>query len=746
MKQDQQPQQPKPLPQPQYRYDGPAKVTGTAKYAAEFREPFPRKDMVYAYVVQSTIPKGTVKSMDARTVERAPGVISVLTPFNAPKLPVGPPKPPGKRSLTVLQDADVHYNGQPIAVVVARSLPEAMQGARLLKIEYSQQPAELDFMGRLGQARAPYQPGKEPAKQSSGHPEAAANAAVTVENTYITPIQNHNPMEPHATLAWWEGEKLSVYDATQYISGDKMSLANIFSLPLENVHVMDPYVGGGFGCKGSTWSHVVLCAMAAKIVQKPVQLVLERPQMFGPVGYRPTTVNKIKLAADSDGKLLLVQQEVTMTASTMEDFVEHSESPARKLYASKGIVTSVGMVDMNLGVGTFMRAPGESSGTAVLEIAMDELAEKLNMDPVQLRMINYAERDPIQDKPWSDKHLRECYTQAAERFGWSKRNAKPGQRVEGNELIGYGMATATYPANRSAAQAVVRFMPDGRVYVGSGTQDLGTGMYTIMQQTAAQALGLDLSVFDVKLGDSTLPKAPVSGGSQSTASVGPAVEDAAKQAKLSAAAMAVGDAQSPVHGAMPSDVDVHGGRVFLKKDSSRGEDIKDLIARNGNKPVEGHGSAEPGEEKSSTSQQSFGAVFAEVAVDRDTHMVKVRRVVATYDIGTLLNNKTGMNQLQGGIVWGVGFALHEEAMIDPVVGRTVNENLADYHVPVNADIGTLDVTVINIPDLKFNPMGARGIGEIGITGAAAAVANAIYNATGIRVREYPITPDKLMRA
>ncbi len=744
--QQQQEQQPAPLPQPPHRYDGVAKVTGTAKYAAEFREPFPRKDLVYAFIVQSTIPSGSVKAIDTHTAERASGVITVLTPFNAPKLPVGPPKPPGKRSLTVLQDNQVHYNGQPIAVVIAQSLPEAMQAARLLKITYDEQPAKLDFLGRLNEARPPKQPGKEPPKQSAARPEAAASADVSIENTYITPIQVHNPMEPHATIAWWEGEKLSVYDATQYISGDRMSLANLFSLPLENVHVMDPYVGGGFGCKGSSWSHVPLCAMAAKIVQKPVQLVLERTQMFGPVGHRPSTVNRIKLTASSDGKLSLVQQDVTMTTSMMEDFVEHSESPARKLYASSNIITSTAMVDMNIGVGTFMRAPGESSGTAVLEIAMDELAEKLNIDPVQLRLLNYAERDPIQDKPWSSKHLRDCYTQAAERFGWSKRNPKPGQIIEDNNLIGYGMATATYPANRSAAQAVVRLMPDGRVFVGSGTQDLGTGTYTIMAQTAAQELGLDPAVFDVKLGDSTLPKAPVSGGSQSAASVCPAVQDACKQAKLKAGALAVGDAQSPVHGALAIDVDVHAGRVFLKKDPSKGEDITALIARNGNKPIEAQGSAEPGEDKSAMTEQSFGAVFAEVAVDRDTRMPHVRRVVATYDIGTLMNKQTGINQLQGGIVWGVGFALHEEALLDPVVGRTANENLADYHVPVNRDIGTLDVTVLDIPDTKFNPLGARGIGEIGITGAMAAVANAVYNATGIRVREYPITPDKLLRA
>lgn len=746
----QQQQWPAPLPQPPHRYDGVLKVTGTAKYAAEFRKPFPRKDLVYAFIVQSTIPSGSVKAIDTHTAERASGVITVLTPFNAPKLPVGPPKPPGKRSLTVLQDNQIHYNGQPIAVVVARSLPEAIQASRLLRITYDEQPAKLDFMGRLSEARPPKSSGRDPAKKVRGDLNAAlGKGTVTVDNTYITPIQNHNPMEPHATLAWWEGEKLSVYDATQYISGDRMSLANIFSLPLENVHVMDPYVGGGFGCKGSTWSHVILCAMAAKIVQKPVQLAIERTQMFGPVGYRPATVNRIKLAATPDGKLTLIQQDSTMTASMMEDFLEPVVMPARLLYASDANETSSSMVDMNLGVATFMRAPGESSGTAVFEIAMDELAEKLNIDPVQLRIINHADQNPDEHKPWSSKHLRECYTQAAERFGWDQareKNPKAGQLVEGSNLIGYGMATATYPANRSAAQAVVRIMPNGHVFVGSGTQDLGTGTYTIMAQTAAQEFGLDPMLMDVRLGDSTLPKAPVSGGSQSAASVCPAVQDACKQAKLAAGALAVADPQSPVHGVPAAEVDVHGGRVFLKKDPSKGEQITALIARNGNKPIEAQGSAEPGEDKTATTQQSFGAVFAEVAVDRDTRMVHVRRVAATYDIGTLMNKQTGINQLIGGIVWGVGFALHEESFIDPVTGRTVNENLADYHVPVNRDIGTIDVTCLDIPDTKFNPLGARGIGEIGITGAAAAVANAIYNATGVRVREYPVTPDKLMRA
>lgn len=729
------------------RYTALAKVTGKAKFAGEFNGPFNKADLLYAYMVQSTIPNGTLASIDRTAAEHASGVVCVLTPFNAPKLNVPPPQPPARRNLTILQDTNVSYSGQPIAVVVAKSLPEAMQAARLLKIKYNAEPAKLDFMGRLSEARWPKQPGKDTPSNHRGDVAAGfAQAAVTVDETYITPIQNHNPMEPHGTIAWWEGEKLNLYDSTQYISGVKQTIAKLLGLPLDDVRVQCPYTGGGFGSKGSSWSHIPLCAMAAKVVGKPVKLILGREQMFGPVGCRPTTVNHIKLGATGDGKLTAMQQDVVMHGSVLEDFTEHSAGVLKMLYASKNNSVTEKIVEMNLGICTFMRAPGEAPGTAVLEIAMDELAEKLKMDPVQLRLVNYAEIDPSHDRPWTSKSLKECYTQAAERFGWAKRNPTPGQMVEGNNLIGYGMATATYPANRSAAQATVRILPGFKVVAASGTQDLGTGMYTMIAQTAADALNMDPALVEVKLGDSTLPKAPVSGGSQSTASVTPAVQAAAQQAILKLAELAVNDTASPMHGMKTTDLTVKDGKIFAKSAPAASESIAGLMARNGNKPIEAMGSAEPSEDRTAYSSQSFGAVFAEVAVDKDTHMVKVRRVVATYDIGTLMNEKTGLNQLMGGIVWGCSFALFEESHIDPVYGRTVNENLAEYHVPVNADIGTIDVTCINTPDVKFSPLGARGIGEIGNTGSAAAVANAIYNATGKRIRHYPITPDKIMLA
>jgi xanthine dehydrogenase YagR molybdenum-binding subunit len=738
---------PKSAKQLSHRFEGIAKVTGKIKYAAEFSGPFPKADLAYAFIVQSTIPSGNIVSINRTSADRAPGVIAILTPFNAPKLNPGPPQPPARRNLSLLQDTEVHYNGQPIALVVAKSLNEAKAAAAMLQIKYTAKPARVTFKEHLNDARWPSNPGKEPAGNHRGELQAGfSKSAAIVEETYVTPIQHHNPMEPHGTIAWWKGEKLNVYDATQYISGVRMSLAKTLNVPVDYVHVMNPVVGGGFGSKGSMWSHVPLCAMAAKVTGKPVKLMLERGQMFGPVGGRPSTINKIKLGASADGKLLAMQHDVLMNASVMEDFVEHSESPTKNLYMSEANSVSAKVVEVNLGISTFMRAPGEAPGTAVLEIAMDELAEKLKMDPVELRLANYAEKDPSHDRPWTDKHLRDCYTQAAQRFGWSKRKATPGNVTEGNALIGYGMATATYPANRSAAQAVVRLLPGGRMFVGSGTQDLGTGMYTIMAQQAAAGLGIDPKLVDVKLGDSTLPKAPVSGGSQSSASVLPAIQDATTQLKLKLADLAIADAQSPLHGLKTLNIEAKDGRLINKNNPSQSDSLVDLISRNGGKPVEAMGSAEPSESKDAMTSYSWGAVFAEVAVDKDTHMVKVRRVVGTYDIGTLLNDRTGINQLMGGIVWGISFALYEEAHIDPVYGRVVNESLAEYHMPVNADIGEIDATVLNIPDTKFNPIGSRGIGEIGITGAAAAVANAIYNATGKRVREYPITPDKIMNA
>lgn len=730
-----------------YRYDGKLKVLGKAKYASEFIEEYKEKGMLYACLITSSVPSGEIVSMDTSAAERASGVVKILTPFNAPKLPIVAPQPPAVRKLSLLQDRNVYYNNEPIGVVIAKSQVEAAHAASLIKVRYKQSPAKLDFDHRLGDARLPKH-GNAPVQRKPGEAESSwAKATTIIEHTYTTPLQTHNPMEPHATIASWEGEKLTVYDATQYISGDRQILAKHFSLPLDNVHVLDPYVGGGFGSKGSTWSHVILCAMAAKVAGAPVRLAIERTQMFGPVGGRPKTVQKIKLGADSSGKLVAMDHAVILPASVMEDFLESAAKVTTMLYKCDSIETSHKMVDMNIGVQTYQRAPGESVGTTALESAMDELAEKLNMDPLQLRLVNYAEKDPGMQREWTSKNLRAAYADAAERFGWSKRNATPGQLREGNKHIGYGMATATYPANRSAASAIVRLQPNGRIFVGSGTQDLGTGMYTMMAQTVMQELDVPWESVDVKLGDSTLPKAPVSGGSQSTASVGPAIKDACAQLLLKLANLAIDDPASQLYNAKSQDIVAKAGMLQLKSTPSRAEALSLSVTRNRGQAIEASGSGEPSQEaEKALSSHSWGAVFAEVAVDYTTHMVEVRRVVATYDIGKLLNKKTGISQLEGGLVWGIGTALTEESMLDNNNGRIVNNNLAEYHVPVNADARTIEVSVIDTPDTKFNPQGARGIGEIGITGIAGAIANAVYNATGKRVRDFPITPDKVMMA
>jgi xanthine dehydrogenase YagR molybdenum-binding subunit len=728
---------------PLVRVDGHAKVTGSAKYAAEFDIP----NVAHAVMVMSRIPNGRITSMVTVKAQSAPGVVTIMTAANAPKLPQGGKagvNPPAGRVLSLLQDNTVLYNNQPIAVVVAETFDQAIYAASLIDVKYQEDTPKLDFEGGMSSAH-PGSHGKDPADVSEGQlNQALAAGEVKVDEVYTTPIQNHNPMEPHATIAQWNGDKLTIHDSTQYITGVKQSVAKALGIPQEDVHTICPFTGGGFGCKGSTWSHVVLAAMAAKVAQRPVKLALERPQMFGSVGARPRTHQHIVLAAKRDGTLTAMGHHVHSHTSVFEDFTEPSSVQTRMLYASPAISTSQRLVPLNLGTPTFQRAPGESTGTFALEIAMDELAGKLSMDPIELRLKNYAEKDPTTGKPFSSKHLRECYQQGAERFGWSKRNPAPRSMRRKDELIGWGVATATYPANRSSASALVQFEPSGRVTVASGSQELGTGTYTIMAQVAAATLKLPVDIIDARLGDSTLPKAPVSGGSQSTSSVTPAVQAAAKEAQLTLLTVATSDAGGPFAGMQPDQLVFENGVIRGKGGSGGSEHFKDFLARNGNKPIGATASAEKDQDAEQYSTHSWGAVFVEVGVEELTGMVHVHRVVGVYDVGTLLNERTGKSQLIGGIVWGVGLALEEATHFDPRNGRPINNNLAEYHVPVNADIGEIEVYSLNIPDTKFNPLGGRGIGEIGITGTGAAIANAIYHATGKRLRNAPITPDLLI--
>ena len=717
------------------RVDGKLKVTGSARYSAEFDIP----GLCYAVLVQSTIPAGRIAGMDDSLARKAAGVLAVLTPENAQRLPGA------EKRLSLLQDNQVYYNGQPVAVVVAEKLEEAHHAASLIKIRYSVSAPKLDFVAGFPSSH-PGNHNGEPGDMSWGDVDGALkDSDIKIDQVYTTPIHHHNPMEPHAAIAQWNGDELTVHESAQDISGHRAKLAKLFGVQESNVRLICLFVGGGFGCKGPLWSHVPLAAMAARQVNRPVKIVLERPQMFGPVGARPRTHQRLTVGATREGKLTAIRHEVHAHTSVIEDYLESSAFPTRVMYGCPNVSTIHRIVELNLGTPTYTRAPGVATGTYALEVAMDELAYKLNMDPLQLRLLNYTENDPQTKLPFTGKHLRDCYTRAAERFGWSNRTREPRSMRDGSQLIGWGVATETYPANRRPASALVRFKPDGRVLVATGTHEIGNGIYTIMIQTAADSLNVSPDLIDAQLGDTALPPAPITAGSMTVASVTPAIQTAAERVRTRLLQMAVADSGSPVHDASVDEVDFKDGLIFRKSSPNRSEKLADFIARNGGQPIEGIAHVEPDETlKQKFASHSFGAVFAEVSVDPDLGPTRVRRVTAVYDVGKVLNEKTARSQFIGGIVWGIGLALHEDSHMDARTGRIVNENLADYHVPVNADIGEIDVSAIDIADTHLNPLGARGIGEIGITGTAAAVANAIYHATGKRIRDLPITPQKLI--
>jgi xanthine dehydrogenase YagR molybdenum-binding subunit len=731
--------------QPLDRTDGIAKVTGSARFSAEHAHP----RLAHAVMVTSTISSGRIGAIDTAAAEKMNGVLVVMTHLNAPRLPKGgraaAGAPPAGRTLTLLQDDAVHFNNQPIAVVVADTLEHAREAASQVRPRYQATTSELDFNAAKKSGHAPDKVQAEEADSQRGDfAGGLRDAASRIDAVYRTPPEHHNPMEPHATIAVWDGDHLTLYDSTQYVSGVQNTVAKTFGIAPEKVRAICPFTGGGFGSKGSTWSHVVLTAMAAKMTGRPVKLQLERPQMFGPVGGRPNTEQHLVLAAQSDGRLTAMRHDVVSSTSMIEDWTEPSAIVTRMLYTVPNQATSHRLAKMNIGTPTFMRAPGESTGTYALESAMDELAFELKIDPVQLRLQNYAESDPKDGKPWSSKSLRECYRIGAEKFGWNKRNPQPRSMRSGNTLIGMGMATATYPSKRSPASAVARILPDGTAVVQSGSQDLGTGTYTVMTQVAADALGLPMNKVRFELGDSTMPKAPVSGGSQSAASVAPAVQAACTAARAELVGMAAADPESVLSGLPREQIDVVDGWLVNRTLPSQREPIAAVLARRGGAPIEATVESKPDEAAEKFSMHSFGAVFVEVHVDTDLGEIRVPRIVATYGVGQLLNEKTGRSQLMGGIVWGVGMALLEKSEYDPRTGRIVNANLGEYHVPVNADIGTIDITVLDEKEDKINALGVKGIGEIGITGVAAAIANAVFHATGKRVRDLPITLDKVM--
>jgi xanthine dehydrogenase YagR molybdenum-binding subunit len=730
------------------RVDGRLKVTGAAHYSAEI----PMQNIAYAALIGSTIARGSIKSIDTSVAEKSPGVLAILTHLNAPKfvkLSTFATGGAGAENRIPLTDGTIYHSGQYIGVVIADTFEQATHAAHLVRVSYEEKPPITDIESQRERAILPKGKvgfTKEADTMRGDIEQGLAQAEVRIEQTYITPTEHHNPMEPHATTAVWEGDKLTVYDATQYTFGVRKSLADGFGIPEENVRVVCHFIGGAFGCKGTMWSHVPLAALAARSVQRPVKLVLTRQQMFTGVGHRAETEQKITLGATKDGRLTaLAHKGISHTCEeALGEFVEPFTVATHMLYACPNLQTSQRIVRLNKGQPTFMRAPGETPGTYALEAALDELAYAVKLDPIELRLRNHADIDPDNNRPWSSKSLKECYQLGAEKFGWARRNPEPRSMRDGRYLIGMGMATATYPVYRFGASAIARMMQDGSVVVQSGSHEMGTGTATVMAQLAADALGMPFEQVRFELGDTKMPRAPVSGGSATVASVGTAVEGATKAVRAKVLEMAREDKRSPFYNIAETDIAIQDGKILHKTDATKSETYADILKRQNMPQVEASFDAKFDEANNKFSMHSFGAQFAEVRIDPDLGEVRVTRFVGAFGTGRIMNYKTARSQMLGGIVMGIGMALHEETITDLQTGRIVNANLGEYHVPVNADIPAIEPYFVEEIDPHVNPMGAKGVGEISITGVAAAVANAVYHATGKRIRDLPITPDKLL--
>ncbi|MFN7963674.1 MAG: xanthine dehydrogenase family protein molybdopterin-binding subunit [Thermoanaerobaculia bacterium] len=736
---------------PTPRVDGRAKVTGAAAYAADHHP----EGLAYASLVKSTIARGRITSIDTRKAEAVPGVLAVITPQNRPKIftvksdfrsarGVGEERPP-------LEDLEVYFFGQDVAVVVAASHEAARQGAQAVAVSYQAAPAETSLEAALPKAYEPAEVGYGPPvierkEEGVASVEAAWQASeVRLEAEYRTPFEHHNPMEPHATVALWQGDRLTVYEPSQWMVGCRNTLADFFGLPAEKVQVLSPFVGGGFGCKAAVWHHTVLAALAARVVGRPVKLVLAREQMWSSVGHRPATIQKIWLGARKDGALQAIRHHTVNSTASLQEFAEPTGHRSSNVaYRCPNVEIRHQLVRLNVGPPTWMRAPGEAPGSFALESALDELAHRLQMDPIAVRLANYAEQDPSSGRPWTAKALKEAYAVGAAKFEWEARKTQPGAYKSGDWWLGLGMATALYPGYRSPSSARVRLLADGTAVVSSATHDLGTGMYTLMAQVAAEELGLPLARVRAELGDSSLPPAAIAGGSMSTASVLPAVVAAARSALANLASLAVADPASPLAGLPPAELLARDGKLASRSDASKAESFTAIFARLGRAAVEATESAAPGPESRELATASFGAHFVAVRVHRHTLEVRVNAALSVINAGRILNPTTARSQIQGGVIWGIGMALMEESHLDPATGRFTTADLGAYHVPVNLDVPRIEVEFVGEPDTQFNPLGARGIGEIGITGLAAAIANAVFNATGRRVRELPLTPDRLL--
>ncbi|WP_322528718.1 xanthine dehydrogenase family protein molybdopterin-binding subunit [Salinicola sp. LHM] len=718
------------------RIDGPDKLSGRANYAADNLPP----NLAYGYGVFSTVASGKVSQLSVDEARNMPGVIGIFHHGHFPTLYHTPSSlaQGNKVEETRLpfEDERVYYEGQFVALVVADTFENARAAARRVKVTYATDKAVANLEQGL-EAN-----GTQAGSGNHERGDAASafdSAATTIDVTYRTPVETHNPMEMHASTAWWDNGDLTIFDASQGVVVAKGALSKIFAMPPERITVHAPYIGSGFGSKLWTWPHAIATAAASRELGRPVQLVVPRQQMFTTTGHRPETRQRLRLATDENGKLVSLRHESINTTSFVNQYVETCGSVTKSLYSCPNLTVSHETTQVNRGTPTSMRAPGAAPGLFALESAIDEMADAAGVDPVQFRLDNYAERDESKDLDFSSNHIVEATKRAAERFGWADRNPKIGSMREGREIVGYGMAACNWEALKMACDARVSIRADGTAFASCATQDIGTGTYTIVAQTVSDVTGIPIDRITVKLGDSSYPDGPVSGGSWATATTLPAIAGAARNALDEMKRYATGS-NGAFAGASGDDLEVANGG--LRNADGKQVSFAEILEAGRYGSADGEAHTEAADSK--YSYRSFGAHFVEVRWDPGISHLRVARVVSAIDVGRVINETTARNQVEGAVVMGIGMGLFEATEYDERNARPVNNDYAEYVVPVHADQPEIDVILLDYPDLAFNEYGARGIGEIGVTGLAAAIANAVHHATGKRIRELPITLDKLM--
>ena len=727
--------------QPRTRVDGRLKVTGQARYAAEHPVP----GCVHGVLVTSAIAVGRIAHLDTQEAAKAPGVLAIVSHLNAPRVPgYEHPQPDARvagQQLRVFFDDKIHFSNQPVALAIAATLEQAQHAAALVRVQYEAAVSQTDITQNLTHA---YPPDKSE-NYTRGQPLAYQTAPVQVAHEYQTPLQVHNPMEMHAAIAEWQGNQLTVWNKTQAPALAQQDLMKLFDLPAANVHVHSPFVGGAFGGSSRLWPPQVAAILGAKVVGRPVKVLNERPHEFNMVGYRPRSVQRVALGAQADGTLVGISHEAFGLTSRYEQFTERILHPTKSGYACPNARLAYRLVPLDMSTPCWTRGPGETTGSFALESAMDELSYALKMDPLTLRLKNFAAVDPEGDKPWSSNYLRECYEQGAATFGWEKRRPTPRATRDGDWLVGQGMAMGIYHASRAKASARARLLPDGTLLVQSATADVGPGTATVMTQIAADASGVAPENIRFELGDAAYPPAPGQFGSHTVASVGAAVHGVGAALRQELINLAFSAPDSPFAKAKLTDLVAINGAVSWPGRPTPGLNYGEVLRRAGQPALEVTHESPAVPEKGEKSGKSFCASFVEVRVHAHTGEVRVSRVVSAVDAGRIINPQTARSQVYGAITWGLGLALMEDAVLDHRFGRITNADLANYHVPTHADIPpAIDVIFIDKPDTYLDPMGTKGLGEIGIVGFSAAVANAVFHATGRRVRELPITPDKLV--